>query len=205
MVRGVSRASYVIPVRVRNGALRVLSRWGVPERELVKRLEQTVGFATQEELSEALGDRFGPDARAEFDKRYADVLFEAPLTRWMSEVGQPLSVNNPHEALLAVPDALFNGALEHGRERASGRAFELGRDAEAAEEVTRAIDELYAANGVPFRFDEEGRLVRAGSVTLGELRSGPRSMFSTISASARRASISPRPADGFPSTTRTRR
>lgn len=93
-------------------------------------------------------------------------MLAAPPSTWLMEYGKPLSVTLPEEALLAIPDHLFNAALEHGRLVVLGRAVEPGRLDEAGNVTRERINRLYSENGVPCQFDERDHLVPRGSVTL---------------------------------------
>jgi hypothetical protein len=66
-------------------------------------------------------------------------------------------------ALLAMPDHLFTAALDAGCNIASAYAFELQRSEEATREVHDGITQLFVDNGVPYGFDETGRLAPTGS------------------------------------------
>jgi hypothetical protein len=69
-------------------------------------------------------------------------------------------------ALLAMPDQLFTAALDAGRDIASAYAFELCRSEEARRDTHDGIAQLFIDNGVPYAFDETGRLAPTGSAAM---------------------------------------
>jgi hypothetical protein len=69
-------------------------------------------------------------------------------------------------ALLAMPDQLFTAALDAGRDIASAYAFELFRTEEAQRDTHDGIVQLFIDNGVPYAFDETGRLAPTGSAAM---------------------------------------
>ena len=69
-------------------------------------------------------------------------------------------------ALLAMPDQLFTAALDAGRDIASAYAFELFRSEEAQRDTHDGIAQLFIDNGVPYAFDETGRLAPTGSAAM---------------------------------------
>lgn len=70
----------------------------------------------------------GGDAAAEFDPRFHDAGNKLPLLRQLTpERGDALRSSWPEQALVAIPDHLFNPALERARRQALSNTYELGR------------------------------------------------------------------------------
>src|SRR4051794_19031093 len=167
----MSRARYVIPRRVRRGALKIVGHWSANPEDLVAGLETRIGFHAVGELADALGDKFGPDTASEFTNRLSEAL-AATVGPRVGETSAPMSAplsaraaatNIAEAVLLAVPDVVFNSALETGYDIAVAYAFDLNRAAEAGAYVTENITQLFIDNGVPYGYDDQGHLVPTGS------------------------------------------
>lgn len=172
--------TYLIPVRVRRGALKVVERWHASPQDLVRFLETKVGFHTVGELVEALDARLGDGAGSQFHGRLAAAIAR-PQSSGMQRVGITTSsvpgstevASVAESALVALPDQLFNMALEGGCDIAAAHAFELQRSEEADAEVHHGISRLFLDNGVPYDFDDDGRLVPTGSAAMSALTLQP--------------------------------
>jgi hypothetical protein len=166
-------APYLIPTRVRRGALRIVGNWQAKPEALIRDLETRVGFRTVGDFVEALDERIGPGAGSEFYRRLvAEVT--GPTSSMQAEYGLTTS-SVPHAtelaslkeaALLAMPDQLFTAALDAGFDIASAYAFELFRSEEAQRDIHDGIAQLFVGNGIPYAFDETGRLTPTGSATM---------------------------------------
>ena len=166
-------ASYLIPTRVRRGSLRVVGSWDATPETLVGELEKTVGFRSVAELIEALDERMGAGAGGEFHRRLAAQVASPSSTRQAqggfttSSVPVSTEVASLAEAaLLALPDQLFIAALDAAGDIAAAYAFELHRNEEARRDVYNGITHLFVDNGVPYGFDDNGRLAPTGSAAM---------------------------------------
>jgi hypothetical protein len=170
----MARFAYVIPGRVRRGAVRVVRPYGVTAENVVEMMETSIGFATQNELEEALRDKLGQEAADEFDRKFQEAINNGPL---LNQVGRErsdrLAEKYAEETLAAVPDHVFTAALERGVTQAVDNAYENGRDDEARERTMHEINDLFASNAVPFAFGENGEVVATGSVTVSALALQP--------------------------------
>jgi hypothetical protein len=125
------------------------------------------------EFVEALDERIGPGAGSEFYRRLVAQV-AGPTSSMQAQYGLTTSsvpgatevASLKEAALLAMPDQLFTAALDAGRDIASAYAFELFRSEEAQRDTHDGIAQLFIENGVPYGFDETGRLAPTGSAAM---------------------------------------
>jgi hypothetical protein len=164
--------SYVIPKRVRRGALKIVGRWSATPEDIMSGLEARVGFETIGELIEALDDRIGDGAAEEFEQRMLSLptpssgLGACAVRSGVSVRRDVAAAKLAERVLLALPDEMFSTALEGALDIVSARAFESMRSDEAHRDVYNSITTLFSENGVPYAFDGNARLAPTGSATM---------------------------------------
>jgi HEPN domain-containing protein len=159
-------AQFAIPVRIRGAVLNVLDDGGVRRSAIIWELGKRCGFTNLGELLDFIVDRYGEDAAEEVANRGFQFLSESVeeyALRALMQRSTALS-EVANELLGAIPDDMFVTAFELGAGAAAGRAFDARGDTDYRNTVEAAIAEMFAANGVPYQF-EEGQLMPTLSPT----------------------------------------
>jgi hypothetical protein len=164
--------SYVVPDRVRLAILRGLASQRSPS-ELASHIRVEFGFDDLDQLPEAM-DVTGQAAAADIAERIQRLKAQLP-----AEDSVALALSMPDEevvakiVLLAVPDAVFAIAVDHGIAVLASYSFDYGMSTEPAQRLQHRIEQMLAINGIPFSFGSDGRLSPSGSRVAAELSLAP--------------------------------